>query len=83
MRVKVGVVDAVVTVGVVAEVGQEVASARDTVGTVVEIIMSYNVLVLFSRKRKREISRTHMTMKAPSSQKFISAGYIRPDLPLH
>jgi hypothetical protein len=37
--VKVEVVDAVVTVGVVAEVGHDVANARNVVGTVVEIIM--------------------------------------------
>jgi hypothetical protein len=81
--VKVGVVDAVVTVGVVAEVGEDVASARNTVGTVEEIIMSYSVPELFLRKRRREIRPIHMMMRAPSSQKFIPTGYICPQLPLH
>jgi len=49
------VVDAVVTVGVVAEVGEDVASARNTIGTVEEIIMSYNVPELFLKRKRREI----------------------------
>ena len=71
---KVEVVDAVVTFGEVAAVWSDVASARNTLGTVAEIIMSYIVPELFSRKRRRQISQTNMMMKAPSSQKFISAG---------
>jgi hypothetical protein len=52
---KVEVAGAVVTVGVMAAVGADVASARNTVETMAEIIMSYIVPELFSRKRRREI----------------------------
>ena len=75
--------DAVVTVEVVAKVGEDVISARNTIGTVAEIIMAYSVPAPFSRKRRREIIQIHMIMRAPSSQKLISTGYLRLDLPLH
>ena len=44
--------------------GADVASERNVVGTFEEIIMSYTVPELFSRKRRREISQTNMMMKA-------------------
>ena len=79
----VGVVNAVVTVGVVAEVGEDLASARNTDETVEEIIISYSVPELFLKQKRREVIQIHMTMRVPSSQKFISTGYTCPDLHLY
>ncbi len=65
-KVTVEVVDAVVTVGVVAEAGEDVASTRNNVGTVEEIIISDSVPELFLRRRRREVKQIHMTMRAHS-----------------
>jgi hypothetical protein len=80
---KVEMVDVVVTVEVVAEVGEDVANARNTVGTVEEIIISYCVPELFLKKRRRKVIPIHMTMREHSSQKFISTDYTCPDLHRH
>ena len=75
--------DAVGTVEVVAEVGEDVANARNTAGTVEVIIISYSVPELFLKKRRREVIRIHLTMRVHSPQKFTSTDYMCPNLHRH